>query len=121
MIYTKIQEESKDGWSDPASYRVLVISDWHLDLHYTVGARIFDCGSCMCCSKLSGTAKPGLGARKYGEVAFCDIPEITAREQMEWLKENLRGHLKPSLILWTGDSTSHEMVETSEEHVIQTI
>ena len=40
---------------------------------------------------------------------------------MEWLNENLRGHLKPDLILWTGDSVSHGLVYMTEEEVLRTI
>jgi len=61
------------------------------------------------------------GARKYGELAFCDLPEVTAREQIEWLNQNLRGDLKPDLILWTGDSANHDINEETEESVIETI
>lgn len=50
------------------------------------------------------------GARKFGERGDCDLPLLTAKAQMQWLHENLRGEQKPSLIIWTGDSASHAMV-----------
>lgn len=40
---------------------------------------------------------------------------------MAWLKENLRGHLKPDLVLWTGDSVSHGMEYMSEDEVLKTV
>ena len=40
---------------------------------------------------------------------------------MTWLKENLRGHLKPDLILWTGDSVSHGMEYMTENEVLKTV
>ena len=40
---------------------------------------------------------------------------------MTWLKDNLRGHLKPDLILWTGDSVSHGMEYMTENEVLQTV
>jgi hypothetical protein len=61
------------------------------------------------------------GARKFGERGDCDLPLITAQGQMQWLKENLRGELKPSLIIWTGDSASHAMVQMTEDQILTTI
>jgi len=40
---------------------------------------------------------------------------------MSWLKENLRGHLKPDLILWTGDSVSHGLTYMTEKEVLTTV
>ena len=121
-IYAQIQLETKGGWIEPPSYRVLVISDWHLDLEYHVGSTINDCNHTLCCRKSSGMAlNIELGARKYGELALCDLPEITAREQIQWLKQNLRGDLKPDLILWTGDSASHDITGMTEESLIETL
>ena len=49
------------------------------------------------------------------------MPEITAREQIQWLKQNLRGDLKPDLILWTGDSASHDITGMTEDRLIETL
>jgi hypothetical protein len=46
---------------------------------------------------------------------------ITAEKQVEWLSKNLIGHRKPDLILWTGDSISHDLVGISEEDVFMSI
>lgn len=62
-----------------------------------------------------------LAARKYGELSGCDLPIITAQKQIEWLSKNLIGHRKPDLILWTGDSISHDLVGISEEDVLESI
>lgn len=55
-------------------------------------------------------------ARKYGELT-CDIPYVTAVKQMESLvkyaKENLPEGEKIDLILWTGDSVSHDLHRTT--------
>ena len=40
---------------------------------------------------------------------------------MEWLSKNLIGHRKPDLILWTGDSISHDLIGISEEDVLESI
>jgi hypothetical protein len=55
------------------------------------------------------------GARKFGEKSeYCDLPLLTARAQLEWLKENLRGEAAPDLIIWSGDNVSHQMTVLTE-------
>ncbi len=68
---------------------------------------------------------PGDAARKYGEIT-CDIPYITAVKQIESLLEYERKFLKPKnekidLILWTGDSISHDVHNTNQQHTLETI
>ena len=63
----------------------------------------------------------GKGARKYGEYT-CDLPITTAQAQMDWMHENFIGdHLKPDVILWTGDSISHDVRSLTENHVYESI
>lgn len=76
-----------------------------------------NCDQAICCQKSNGKARTKeLGARKYGEYT-CDLPLISAEKQLKWLKENLKGHDKPNLILWTGDSISHDMNQIELEDV----
>jgi len=49
------------------------------------------------------------------------MPLFTAQDQINWLKENLRGHLKPELIIWTGDSASHSMEYMDEKEIVETV
>jgi predicted MPP superfamily phosphohydrolase len=49
------------------------------------------------------------------------MPLTTCRLQLEWLRAHLIGDLKPSLILWTGDSVSHDIRHMTEEHVVLTL
>lgn len=97
------------------------MTDWHLDLDYIEGTVRQKCGQELCCHSVNGMASEGQGARKFGEVIGCDIPLVTCRAQMQWLKENLRGELQPDLILWTGDNVSHDMQHMTEEKVIETL
>lgn len=103
------------------TYRVLQITDWHLDLDYKVGSVKEKCGHELCCHSDHGTAVLGSGARPFGEITGCDIPLISCRGQLEWLRDNLRGEMAPDLILWTGDSVSHDMQHMTEEKVILTL
>lgn len=45
----------------------------------------------------------------------------TAEAQIKWLSRNLVGHRRPDLILWTGDSISHDLTGIIEEHVYDSI
>lgn len=40
---------------------------------------------------------------------------------MEWFRSNLIEDLQPDLILWTGDSVSHDMQHMTEEDIILSI
>ena len=93
---------------EPDTYRVLQISDWHIDLYYTVGAVKEDCSSIICCDASNGMAESlDKGARRYGELSNCDLPMESAEKQLSWLRDNLKNSKKPDIILWTGDSISH--------------
>ena len=82
-----------------------------------------DCGFERCCHAKCGFPVDKLndGAKKFGEVTGCDLPLTTCQEQMKWFKENLTGELKPSLIIWSGDSVSHDLTHITKEKVIETL
>ena len=78
QLYSKIEEEGRSGKQIP-TYRVLQISDWHLDLDYQTGTKTKDCGSFCCCEAVSGVDLEN-GARRFGEkTKYCDLPYSTAR------------------------------------------
>ena len=62
-----------------------------------------------------------LAAGRYGELTNCDMPLETAEKQLIWLRDNLKDSRKPDLILWTGDSVSHQMLDISKDDVYKTI
>lgn len=109
----------------PDSYNIIQITDWHVDLNYLEGSNK-KCNYEICCQKEWGMPEsPGDAARKYGEVT-CDIPFVTAVKQIESLLEYERDVLKPKnekidLILWTGDSISHDLHHTNQQHTLETI
>jgi hypothetical protein len=73
----------------------------------------------ICCQKEWGMAlNPNDAARRYGETT-CDIPYITAVKQIESLLKYEREVLFPKnekidMILWTGDSISHDLHNTNQ-------
>lgn len=98
---------------------MLQISDWHTDLDYKEGTVKSKCGSELCCQERFGRPADDSGARRFGEITGCDIPLETCREQLKWFAENLPK--QPDLILWTGDSVSHDMAYMTREKVLQTL
>lgn len=120
-IYRKIDEESNHGWIDAKEFNVLTLTDWHVDLAYTVGAVKKNCDNFVCCHKSNGLAEPDKGARKYGELTGCDLPMETVEAQIESLSKLLIGHRKPDVILWTGDSISHDLTGVTQELVYESV
>ena len=121
-LYETISLETDQGWQEPDTYKVLQITDWHIDLNYTEGARKTDCGDVICCGERHGVPeRSDLAAGRYGELTNCDMPLETAEKQLNWLRDNLIDSNRPDLILWTGDSISHQMLHISEEEVYKTI
>jgi len=45
----------------------------------------------------------------------------TAQKSIEWLSKNLVGHRKPDMILWTGDSISHDLTGITESDIYDSI
>ena len=74
-IYKKIDERKDQAHT----YRILQITDVHLDLNYQQGAVRRDCGDTLCCSLANPiTTDPELAARRFGELdGQCDIPVET--------------------------------------------
>ena len=80
-LYDRIFEETQQGWTEPDTYRVLQITDWHIDLYYTEGTIKKDCNALICCGLSNGMAEnPEEGAGRYGELTHCDLPIETAEK-----------------------------------------
>ncbi|CAI2362134.1 unnamed protein product [Moneuplotes crassus] len=86
--------------------KVLHLSDIHLDFEYKEGTNAH-CDEPLCCRERYGPAPtPEAAAGKYGALADCDIPVITAESAFKFLNNMDE---KPDLIFWTGDSTPHDI------------
>lgn len=109
-IYEKIAQEGEDF----ETYNVMQISDWHVDYNYKVGSHRY-CNDEICCQK-GLPEQDSDKARMFGEFT-CDIPYITAEKQLEWLGQNE----KIDLILWTGDSVSHDLHSITHTDVIHSL
>ena len=97
----------------PETYNIIQITDWHVDFNYVEGSNRH-CNFEICCQAEYGFPEVTEDrARKYGELT-CDIPFETARKQMEAIVEYERtSKQRIDLILWTGDSVSHDVHRTT--------
>ena len=111
-LYESIQEEE-----EPDTYNIVQITDWHIDFKYQEGANK-NCLNEICCHFSNGIAEREADkARKYGELK-CDLPYIAAEKQIEVLSKM---NETIDLILWTGDSLSHDIFSTTAEEPMQII
>ena len=90
------------------------ISDVHLDQYYLAGAAS-KCGSFLCCRAETGMAGPGEDAAgKWGSnEGVCDIPKETFEDMMSFIVSEI----KPDLIFWTGDNSSHNIWSNTTQEV----
>ncbi len=71
---------------DKPVQKVLQLSDFHVDLSYTVGSRV-DCEDILCCTSTSGTAGAGEDAAGFWGEYVCDLPPRTARHMFEHIAQ----------------------------------
>ena len=98
------------------SFKVLQISDLHIDLKYTPGSQV-NCNEPLCCRQ---PAKSGDTLAGYwGTAAYCDTPY--------WTVENFLQHVskeKFDYILWTGDLPAHDdwdQSRISQEYLLKNL
>ncbi|CDW73147.1 saposin b domain-containing protein [Stylonychia lemnae] len=84
------------------TFKVLHISDLHLDFKYTLGADS-TCQRIICCRADDMTSDNSRKAGLYGEYQ-CDSPEKLLRSMADYINSVV----KPDLIIWTGDSVPHD-------------
>jgi len=91
--------------SKKKTYKVVTITDIHVDLDYEEGANAF-CEKEICCRKDSGIAPtPQKAAKYWGTSSKCDIPLRTAEEGIRFINDEI----KPDIVLWNGDNIAHNM------------
>ncbi|KAL3286067.1 hypothetical protein HHI36_000580 [Cryptolaemus montrouzieri] len=89
--------------SNDKNLRILQLSDPHVDVLYTPGARA-DCGETVCCQfdqKVTNKSQKSCGV--WGEYSHSDIPKRTFFEALRHskLQENI------DFVYFTGDSSGH--------------
>ena len=102
--------------SDDNYYKVLQVTDIHLDMEYEVGS-VANCNLPLCCRKLDDDALVHLKiirAGKYGTIAHCDANIETVKAFAAKAKE-----VKPDYIMFTGDNIAHSVWVVTQEEVIR--
>lgn len=113
--YQKIAEDQEER----KIVKVMHISDVHLDFNYQEGTNA-QCKEPLCCRAVNGAPKkPEDAAGKYGALADCDLPPITAELVFDFVKEMDQ---KPDVLFWTGDNVAHDIWnQTSHENSDYTV
>lgn len=87
------------------TYKILHLSDPHIDMEYTIGSNVF-CDQPLCCVSHSGIApNSSVAAQFWGTDANCDLPYHT----FEAFAQFVQKHINVDLVLWTGDNMSHDI------------
>ena len=102
-------------------FKVLQISDIHIDPQYAEGTNAV-CGEPLCCRASSpGSHKQISADRKagyWGDYRDCDIPLRTVEETFRFIREN---HPDIDYILWTGDIPPHDIWNQTRESQLELI
>lgn len=107
-------EDIKNDKEKRETYKVVLMSDVHLDVNYTEGT-IKNCNLPVCCNVNNGyTSDPALSAGPFGEYQ-CDLPTKTFNSMLE----HLRDEVKPEAIFWPGDNSVHEVWKNKEDSIIK--
>ncbi|KAK9870012.1 hypothetical protein WA026_006107 [Henosepilachna vigintioctopunctata] len=100
------------------TYKVLHISDTHLDPNYAEGS-VSNCLEPLCCRNESseGIADP-IFAGKWGAYAKCDSPRILIENMLKHITEQ---HPDIDFIFWTGDLPPHDIWKQTKQYNLDII
>lgn len=93
--------------SDPVERETITVyhlADLHVELNYTEGAKVKDCGEIVCCKGHSMAEVKSEGAGKWGD-KNCDFPF----ESLKLIAKTVEETGEPDLVIWTGDNNSHDI------------
>ena len=102
--------------TDDDYYKVLQVTDIHLDMEYKEGA-VANCNLPLCCRDLRDddlVPVKQIFAGKYGTTANCDANIETVRAFAAKAKET-----NPDYIMFTGDNIAHSVWLVTQEEVIR--
>lgn len=124
----KVREAQKpSAW---APYRVIHISDTHIDTKYKPGAPV-NCQEPLCCQSTStplnttGATSPSDGtseqvkAGHWGSYGQCDIPMWTFESTLKFIAGVIKEAKDIDYIIWTGDIQPHDVWAQNKKSAIQ--
>ncbi|XP_059484530.1 sphingomyelin phosphodiesterase-like [Neocloeon triangulifer] len=95
------------------TFKVLHISDLHLDLHYAPGSNA-ECDEPTCCRADQGApANESAAAGYWGDYRDCDMPWHSFVNMLEHIRDT---HPDISYVVFTGDVPDHVVWNTSFEY-----
>ena len=110
------EREIVERKNDDNYYKVVQVTDIHLDMEYEEGS-VADCILQLCCRKLMDDdlipVKPKL-AGFYGTTGKCDANIETVKAFASKAKE-----LNPDYIMFTGDNVAHNVWTVTQDEVIK--
>lgn len=102
-------------------FKVLQISDIHLDPEYKEGSNAV-CGEPLCCRPSSPGSNMAINADRkagyWGDYRDCDIPLHTVEETFRYIRDN---HPDIDYILWTGDIPPHDIWSQTRDSQLELI
>ena len=110
------EREIVERKNDDDYYKVLQVSDIHLDMEYEEGT-VANCNLPLCCRKLRDddlVPVKQILAGFYGTTGKCDANIETVRAFAAKAKE-----LEPDYIMFTGDNIAHSVWLVTQEEVIK--
>lgn len=104
--------------NDAPTFRVLHITDVHMDQNYVAGSQS-SCSSQLCChlDSVSVGSKPSSTAGLWGDYGKCDTPVATYK----LLLDHVSRKDKIDMIVWTGDVPPHDIWNQSRSGQIRTL
>lgn len=102
-------------------FRIIHISDTHVDLKYQEGALV-DCEEPLCCRQDSTPKNTShIRAGQWGSYN-CDLPMRTFEAALKYLNKTIALFNGPEIkyIIWTGDLKPHDVWSESKESAIST-
>lgn len=102
-------------------YRVIHISDTHIDSSYQVGS-VLNCGEPLCCRANSSLRQHEAvsPAGHWGSYGVCDIPLRTFESALKQLNKTVESDNSINYIIWTGDIQPHNVWEQNRQEALET-
>lgn len=97
-------------------YRVIHMSDSHVDFDYRQGS-VSNCDEPLCCreSSTSNKSENSILAGYWGSLNKCDLPLNTFESALKFIAATLENSDDIPYIIWTGDIQPHDVWEQNKQ------
>lgn len=116
----KMKAIDKERKKPHKNYRIIHISDTHVDWKYEVGS-ISNCDQPLCCR--TGATKRSRGKKEkagyWGTLSKCDIPLRTFESALKFIAKEMENSNDIPYIVWTGDIQPHDIWKQDKQSAIE--